>query len=68
MALRGIEAHERGVGAGGAQVFRQLLLLFEREQDVGFDADDALRTEVAGSEVPPYSARSNQSEARERYR
>ena len=39
MALRRLERQEGRVGAAGTQAFGDLLLLLQREQDVGLSAD-----------------------------
>ena len=66
MALRRRQRQEFRLGAACAQAIGDLLLLLQREQDVGFHADgqrpvDADLRQPVGDVAVPYSAMSNQS-------
>jgi len=46
MALRAVQRHEIDFGAGRAQAVGDLLLLRQRKQDIGADADDQCAFDV----------------------
>src|SRR6185437_15013372 len=56
VALRRVERHEFHRGAGGFEAFGDLLLLLQREQDVGADADHQRALEADALEAFQHAA------------
>src|SRR3546814_14951 len=56
VALRGVQRQEAGIGAAGAQAFGDLLLLLQREQDVGGDADRQRLVHADAGQCPEHVA------------